>query len=231
MLDVGVERLVFSSTCAMYGIRCARQSTRRTPPLRSIAYGDTKRMVERALHWYGRAHGLRSVALRYFNAAGADPEGEIGERHDPETHLVPLAILAALGRGAPLGVNGNDYPTPDGTAIRDYVHVTDLADAHVRALGLLLAGEDRGPDGWPLPLNLGTGRSHSVLEVIGAVEAATGRAVPRTAQPRRPGDPAELVADARAARELLGWTPRHSDLETIVATALAWHRATDAVGS
>jgi UDP-arabinose 4-epimerase len=159
---------------------------------------------------------LRYAALRYFNAAGADADGDIGENHDPETHLIPLVLRAALGSGDKLQIFGTDYPTRDGTAIRDYIHVTDLADAHVRALDRLAGG------GESMELNLGTGSGHSVREVIAAVERVTGRTVPRHEAPRRPGDPPELVADAGLAWSLLDWRPTHSDLDTIVRTALAW---------
>jgi UDP-arabinose 4-epimerase len=156
------------------------------------------------------------MALRYFNAAGADPDGEIGEDHEPETHLIPLVLRAALGRGTPVEIYGTDYPTRDGTAIRDYIHVSDLAEAHLRALGDLAAGGDSAA------FNLGTGNGCSVREVIAAVERIGGRAVPHREAARRPGDPPELVADPALARARLGWQPRHSDLDTIIGTALAW---------
>jgi UDP-glucose-4-epimerase GalE len=181
-------------------------------------YGESKLMIERMLDWLGPAHELGHVALRYFNAAGADPDGEIGEEHDPETHLIPLALDAALGRRAALEIYGTDYPTPDGTPVRDYIHVTDLADAHVRALEHLREGKPS------IALNLGTGTGYSVREVLAAAERVTGRAVPRREIGRRPGDPAILVADARRAREVLGWTPRLSGLDDILASAWAWHR-------
>jgi UDP-arabinose 4-epimerase len=216
MHEAGVGRIVFSSTCAVYGAPAAlpiRETAARAP---LSPYGETKLAIERALHWYGRAYALRWAALRYFNAAGADPEGEIGEDHAPETHLIPLVLRALLGSGPPIEIYGTDYPTPDGTAIRDYVHVADLADAHVRALGHLLAG------GGDAAVNLGTGRGHSVREVIAAAERVGGRPVPHREAARRPGDPPELVADASEARALLGWQPRHSDLDTMIRTALAW---------
>src|SRR5262245_24260300 len=212
-----VERIVFSSTCATYG---APESLpiRDDQAQRPInPYGESKLFIERALHWYGAAHGLRSVALRYFNAAGADPDGELGEEHDPETHLVPLAIGAALGRRPPLQIYGTGYPTPDGTAVRDYVHVTDLADAHVRALDYLEA------EGASTAFNLGTGRGCSVREVIAAVERVARRELPGRAAAARAGDPAILVAAAGRSRERLGWVPQYSDLDTIVATAWRWH--------
>jgi UDP-glucose 4-epimerase len=162
------------------------------------------------------AHGVRHVSLRYFNAAGADPEGDLGEDHEPETHLVPLALLAALGRKPPLTIFGDDYATPDGTCLRDYVHVSDLADAHVAALRHLLDG------GASMAFNLGAGIAHSVREVIGSAEKAIGRKVPRVIGPRRAGDPARLMADIGAARRTLGWTPRYPDLHSQISHAWNW---------
>jgi UDP-arabinose 4-epimerase len=212
-----VRRIVFSSTCATYGIP-ERLPIGEDHPQRPVnPYGESKLFVERLLRWFGSAHGLRHAALRYFNAAGADTDGEAGEDHEPETHLIPLAIEAALGRRGPVSIFGTDYPTPDGTAIRDYIHVTDLADAHVLALQRLLA------DGDSIELNLGTGQGSSVREVIRAIEAAGVRRVPCIEAPRRAGDPPELVAATGRAGEVLGWTPRHSDLANIVATAWRWH--------
>ena len=219
MRAVGVGRIVFSSTCATYGVPEAVPIAEGERQLPVNPYGESKLFIERALYWHGAAHGLRWTALRYFNAAGADPDGEIGEDHDPETHLIPLAIETALGRRRELQVLGTDYPTPDGTAVRDYVHVTDLADAHVRALRHL---EGEGPSG---ALNLGTGRGHSVREVIAMVERVGGRKVNARNAPRRAGDPPVLVAAPGRARELLGWEPRWSSLETIVQTAHRWHSA------
>lgn len=218
MHATGVRRLVFSSTCATYGIPDVVPITEDTPQRPVNPYGESKLMVERAMHWHGVAHGLRAIALRYFNAAGADAAGDLGERHDPETHLVPLAIDAALGLAPPLRVMGTDYDTPDGTAVRDYIHVTDLANAHVRALAHL----ERG--GASAALNLGTGHGHSVRDVIAMVERVTGLKVPRIDAPRRAGDPPALVAAPGQAKALLGWQPTCSDLETIVRTATAWHR-------
>jgi UDP-arabinose 4-epimerase len=216
MRETRVDRIVFSSTCAVYGTP-ETVPIRESAPLRPInPYGETKLAIERALHWYGEAYGLRSVALRYFNAAGADPDAEIGERHDPETHLIPLVLDAALGLGGPVEIFGGDYPTPDGTAIRDYIHVSDLADAHVRALAFA-SGERSAA------FNLGTGRGHSVREVIAAAERASGRPVPCRTATRRPGDSPILVADASRAGEHLGWRPGLSDLDSIIGTALAWH--------
>jgi UDP-arabinose 4-epimerase len=212
-----VRHIVFSSTCATYGVPERVPITESAPQRPVNPYGESKLMVERMLHWYGAAHGFTHAALRYFNAAGADPEGEIGEDHEPETHLIPLVLQAAMGQRARIDVLGTDYPTPDGTAIRDYIHVQDLADAHVRAVQLLLRG------GLSITVNLGTGAGHSVREVIAAAERVTGRRVPRREAPRRFGDPPVLVADPSRARELLGWTAKHSDLDTILKTAWAWH--------
>jgi UDP-arabinose 4-epimerase len=213
----GVDKIVFSSTCATYGIPDDVPIKETAPQLPINPYGETKLAIERALHWYGQAYGVRSASLRYFNAAGADPDGEIGEQHEPETHLVPLVLQAALGRRPPVEVYGVDYPTPDGTAIRDYIHVADLAAAHLRALEHLLDG------GRNIALNLGTGRGHSVREVIAAAEAVAGKPVPRREAARRPGDPPALVADPARAAQLLGWRAEMSDIETIIRTALAWH--------
>jgi UDP-glucose-4-epimerase GalE len=222
MRHTGLGAVVFSSTCATYG-------TPDTVPIgESVAqrpvnpYGETKLMIERALHWYGPAHGIRSVSLRYFNAAGADAEGVIGEAHDPETHLIPLVLDAAAGRRPAIDIYGTDYPTPDGTCVRDYIHVTDLAEAHVRALDYLLAG------GESVAVNLGTGNGHTVREVIAAIERVTGRPVPRREVGRREGDPPALVADPSRAAQLFGWRARHSDLDTIVRTAWDWHRSRNA---
>ena len=219
MRVAGVEQIVFSSTCATYGVPDAVPIAEDHPQRPVNPYGESKLFIERALYWHGVAHGLRWMALRYFNAAGADPDGEIGEDHDPETHLIPLAIETALGRRHELQVMGTDYPTPDGTAIRDFVHVTDLADAHVRALRHL---EREGASG---ALNLGTGSGHSVREVIAMVERVSGRAVNARNAPRRAGDPPALVAAPGRARELLGWEPQWSSLESIVQTAYRWHGA------
>ncbi|HUN48920.1 MAG TPA: UDP-glucose 4-epimerase GalE, partial [Stellaceae bacterium] len=211
-----VRRIVFSSTCATYGIPEQVPVSESAFQRPVNPYGESKLMVERMLQWYGSAHGFTHATLRYFNAAGADPEGEIGEDHQPETHLIPLVLEAALGNRAQIDVFGTDYQTPDGTAIRDFIHVQDLAEAHVKALDRLLAG------GLSLTLNLGTGVGHTVREVIAAAERITGHRIPRREGPRRPGDPPVLVADASRAREVLGWTPGFSDLDTIIRTAWAW---------
>ena len=213
----GVPRFVLSSTANLYGTpdQVPIPEDARIAP--SSPYGESKWMIERALAWADQVHGLRSACLRYFNAAGSDPGGALGEHHDPETHLIPLVIDAALHRRPPLTVFGTDYPTPDGTCIRDYVHVTDLADAHLRALDAL----DRGSVTW----NVGTGTGHSVQDVIRAVERVAGRAVPFTVGPRRPGDPPVLVAAATRIRDASGWRPRFDRLDDIVATAWSWRLA------
>ena len=217
MVDSGVRDIVFSSTAAVYGNPIAVPISEDHPRAPVNPYGETKLAVENILKWYGGAYGVRFAALRYFNAAGAAPDASIGEDHDPETHLIPLAIEAALGRRPMLDVYGTDYPTPDGTAIRDYIHVDDLAEAHQRALGVLQAGTPS------LHLNLGTGRGHSVREVIDAVGAATGRPVPHREMPRRAGDAPSLVADASRAFETLGWKPKYPAITTIVEHAVRWH--------
>jgi UDP-glucose-4-epimerase GalE len=217
MAAENVRNFVFSSTCATYGEPIETPITEAHPQKPINSYGETKLAVEHALPHLQAAHGLCWVALRYFNASGADPDGEIGEDHSPEIHLIPRTIEAATG-GRGLQVFGDDYPTPDGTCLRDYVHVTDLADAHVRALEAL---RDTGKSG---AYNLGTGRPHSVREVIDAVERITGRTVPWSLAPRRPGDPAVLYASAHKAHAELHWTPRYADLDTIVRTAWDWHR-------
>jgi len=216
MRDRGVRKIVFSSTCATYGNPEQIPITESHPQRPVNPYGESKLMVERLLHWFSCIHGVRSVALRYFNAAGADPEGELGENHEPETHLIPLVISAALGQSQALEIYGTDYDTPDGTAIRDYLHVTDLGTAHVAALRYLDGG------GATTAINLGTGLGHSVREVTSMVERVSGRKVPVREIGRRAGDPACLVADAAKARELLKWSARHSTLEEIVQTAWNW---------
>ena len=220
MLDAGVRDVVFSSTCATYGEPQKVPISEDHPQNPVNPYGETKLAVEKMLHWYSQAYGLRYAALRYFNAAGADPDGELGEDHDPETHLIPLAIDAALVSSAALQIFGTDYPTPDGTAIRDYIHVVDLADAHLRALAKLRDGQTK--DASALRLNLGTGRGHSVREVVAAVRKVTGRDVRVREVGRRAGDPPALVADARQAATVLGWQPRYPELEIIVEHAARW---------
>ena len=217
MLDADVRRLVFSSSCAIFGIPERLPITEETPQTPINPYGASKQMVESVLRWYARPYGLRYCSLRYFNAAGADPDGELGERHDPETHLIPLVIAAAQGALPAVDIFGTDYETADGTAVRDYVHVSDLADAHVAALERLLNG------GSSACLNLGSGAGHSIREVIRAVEDVSGRRVPVREAARRPGDPAALVAAGDRAYALLGWRPRRSGLRTIVQSAWRWH--------
>lgn len=212
-----VRTIVFSSSAATYGDPQKIPMPEDHPQRPVNPYGETKLMMERAFHWYGVAYGLRWMALRYFNAAGADPGGQIGEDHDPETHLIPILIQAALGQRPAADVFGTDYPTPDGTAVRDFIHVVDLADAHVRALKHLIAG------GASMALNLGTGKGHSVREVVASVEKLMQRPVPIRDAPRRPGDPAVLVADSARAQHELRWRPSHSDLQTIIQSAWAWH--------
>jgi UDP-glucose-4-epimerase GalE len=217
MVEAGVRRIVFSSTAAVYG-NPERVPIPEDHPLRPVSpYGESKVMVERLLGWFESCHGIASARLRYFNAAGADPDGETGEDHFPETHLVPLALAAAAGKQQRLELFGTDYATPDGTCIRDYVHVSDLADAHVLALSHLQA------TGKGFAANLGTGSGFSVREVLRAVERVTGRSVPVVEQPRREGDAASLVADPSRVREILGWNPTRSSLDEIVSTAWRWY--------
>lgn len=219
MRTCGADRIVFSSTAAVYGQAATPDPLTEDCETRPInPYGDSKLAAERLIAAVCRAHGLTAMALRYFNAAGADPGGEIGEAHHPESHLIPLAIEAALGLGKPLTLFGDDFPTRDGTCIRDYIHVSDLAQAHVLAL------ETSSPAGGFTAINLGNGEGYSVREVVNAVERAAGRALPHSLGPRREGDPAVLIADPSVARERLGWRPRFDNLDDIVASALAWRR-------
>jgi UDP-glucose 4-epimerase len=218
--SVGVGRIVFSSTAAVYGVPDATPIPE-DAPLRPInPYGESKRTFESALAWYGRAYGLRSVSLRYFNVAGATEA--LGEAHDPETHLVPCVLLAAEGR-LPLVVFGDDYPTPDGTCVRDYIHVADLADAHLRAIEATAPGDARTDV--PLVCNLGNGGGFSVREVLAAAGAVVGSAIPFSVGPRRAGDPPVLVARSTRAAEILGWRPARPSLEEIVGSAWAWRVA------
>jgi UDP-arabinose 4-epimerase len=220
MLDAGIKDIVFSSTCATYGVptRLPINEDELKKPINP--YGDSKLAVERVLEWMGLAGQLRWVALRYFNAAGADPEGELGEEHERETHLIPLAMGAALKQRGYVKIFGTDYPTPDGTAIRDYIHVIDLASAHVCALRYLDRGEES------VSFNLGTGKGASVREVIAMVQSVGGQTVPTETAPRRPGDPPILVASPERARRLLHWEPSYSGLENIVESAWRWHSRT-----
>ena len=213
----GVRRFVFSSTAALFGQPGAAPLGEDAVIAPLSPYGDSKHMIERMLAWADQVHGLRCACLRYFNAAGADPEGRLGEDHRPETHLIPLVIDAALERRDRLDVFGDDFDTPDGTAIRDYVHVTDLADAHIRALNRL----DHGS----VAYNLGTGHGHTVLEVVRAVERVSGRPVPRRHVGRRAGDAPVLVASSARIAAETGWRPRFTALDDIVATALHWRAA------
>jgi UDP-glucose-4-epimerase GalE len=218
MRSEGVRHFVFSSTCATYGEPVETPIVESHPQQPINTYGETKLAVERALPHYERAYGLRWSALRYFNAAGADPDGELGEDHRPEIHLIPRAIEAATG-GSELQVFGNDYATPDGTCLRDYVHVSDLAEGHVKALEAIVESGRSGA------YNLGTGRAHSVRQVIDIVEHVTGSTIRRSVGPRRPGDPAVLYAAPQKAVTELRWRPRFPDLETIIRSAWNWHRA------
>jgi UDP-glucose 4-epimerase len=216
LLDAGVRRVVFSSTCATYGVPREIPISESHPQWPVNPYGWSKLFVERMLRDFDRAYGLKSVALRYFNAAGATRER--GEHHDPESHLIPLALAAAAGRGPELRVFGTDYPTRDGTAVRDYIHIEDLGAAHVLALRHLRHG------GSSECLNLGNGTGYSVLEVIETVRRVTGLEVPHENAPRREGDPPQLVSDARRARQILGWTPRHPALDEIIRSAWEWRQ-------
>ncbi|HEV2419177.1 MAG TPA: UDP-glucose 4-epimerase GalE [Terriglobia bacterium] len=217
MLDAGVKTMIFSSSAATYGNpeKVPMPEDHRQLPINP--YGETKLAIEQALRWYGAAYGLRWVAFRYFNAAGADPEGEIGERHNPEEHLIPRVIQAVLGAIPEVQIYGTDYPTQDGTAVRDYIHVSDLADAHVLGLEYLQKG------GESATFNLGTSTGHSVRKVIEMVEKVSRKRVPFSEAPRRAGDPPALVADGSKAMRAFGWQPQHPDLETIVKTAWRWH--------
>lgn len=218
MVEVGVLRMVFSSTCAVYGEPRAVPIAETDEHRPVSPYGETKLTIERALGHFERAYKLRAVVLRYFNAAGADPDGELGEDHSPEIHLIPRALHAARG-GPPLQLFGDDYPTTDGTCVRDYVHVTDLADAHVRAVDALMGG------GASSTYNVGTGRGWSVREVIDTVSRVVGQPVQWVSAPRRPGDPAALYASSEKLQRELGWTPQFSDLETIVRHADRWYQS------
>jgi UDP-glucose-4-epimerase GalE len=213
----GVNAIVFSSSCATYGVPSQLPITEDHPQVPINPYGDSKLFLEKVLRWYGEAYGMRSVCLRYFNAAGADPDGELGECHNPETHIVPSIIEAAMGRRSHFDVYGTDFSTPDGSAIRDYIHVTDLARAHLLSLEYLLSG------GKSCAVNLGTGKGTSVLDLIGEVERISRRPAPVHHCGRRPGDPMSLVADNAMARSVLGWQPMHSNLDEIVHTAWHWH--------
>jgi UDP-glucose-4-epimerase GalE len=218
MLKADVRQIVFSSSAAVYG-NPNSLPIREDAPLRpENVYAETKAVMERVIHWYGRTHGVRWVSLRYFNAAGASSDGVLGENWDMSTNLLPLVMKAALGASGPVKVFGNDYPTPDGTGVRDYIHVEDLATAHSKAVDHLNAGRDS------IALNLGTGRGVSVMEIIRATETEHGRPVPHEFVDRRPGDPATVYADSRLANQVLGWTTTKG-INEIVRDAYGWHRA------
>lgn len=218
MVEGGVLRFIFSSTAAIFGEPDYVPIDEEHPKRPINPYGLTKLMVEQTLADFDRAYGLKSVCLRYFNAAGADPDCRLGERHEPETHLIPLLLQVASGRRPSIQIFGRDYDTPDGTCVRDYIHIVDLCEAHMKAIDHLAAG------GASARFNLGNGSGFSVQEVIDSVERVTGRRVHAIDAPRREGDPARLVADSRSAREVLRWTPRFGDLDTIVAHAWAWEQ-------
>ncbi len=218
MLDQGVRSIVFSSSCAIYGAPEKVPIPEAQAKVPTTPYGVSKLVVEHMLRDFGMAYGIGHVCLRYFNAAGADPDGEIGESHRPETHVIPLAIETALGGRSHFEIFGTDYETPDGTAVRDFVHVSDLAAAHVSALRYLSEG------GRSAALNLGTGQGHSVKQIVAAVERFSGRAVPVKKGRRRTGDASILVADASRAFRVLGWAPKYTTLDDIIPTALSWHR-------
>ena len=222
MVGADVRRIVFSSTCATYGVPDTVPIEETCPQRPINPYGNSKLACEHLLQDFGPAHGLAAIALRYFNAAGADPRGRLGEDHRPETHLIPLALAAAARRRPPLQVYGDDYPTPDGTCIRDYIHVSDLATAHVLALQDLLDGGVAAGTGFRA-FNLGNGNGASVAEVVAACARVTGRDVPHEVVARRPGDPPRLVGSTARIAAALGWRPRHSALERIVADAWAWY--------
>ena len=218
MRAVGVRKMVFSSTTATYGVpeKIPIVETERQQPINP--YGFCKLVIERALADYAHAYGFGYAALRYFNAAGASPTGDIGEDHTPESHLIPIVLQVALGQREQISIFGADYPTPDGTCIRDYIHVDDLGAAHVKALDFLAPGK-------ALKLNLGTGRGNSVREVVEACRRVTGHPIPEVVGPRRPGDPPELVADSALAQKTLAWKPRYTQIDEIVATAWKWHQS------
>ena len=213
MLKAGTRRIVFSSTCATYGQPDRSPITEDTPQAPTNPYGESKLMLEKVLAWYRRLHGFQPVFLRYFNACGASEK--YGEDHEPETHLIPNILKVALGQQAAVNLFGNDYDTPDGTCLRDYIHIADLASAHCLALVKDFTGA----------VNLGTGEGYSVRQVVDMARRVTGHPIPVVQQPRRPGDPARLVAEAAKAERMLGWRPEHSHLEEIIHTAWAWHRA------
>ena len=219
MVAHGVDKIVFSSTAATYGEPERVPILETDPTCPTNCYGQTKLSMEHMMGWVSRAHGLRYVALRYFNACGAHPSGAIGEAHSPETHLIPIILQVPNGQRDKVSIFGDDYPTPDGTCIRDYIHVTDLAQAHILALDYLLSGGENNV------FNLGNGVGFSVKQVIDVARSVTGHPIPAVSTPRRAGDPAQLIASSRKAIDVLGWKPEYNDLHTIVATAWAWHKS------
>ena len=219
MVAHGVDKIVFSSTAATYGEPERVPILETDPTCPTNCYGQTKLSMEHMMSWVSRAHGLQYVALRYFNACGAHPSGAIGEAHSPETHLIPIILQVPNGQRDKVSIFGDDYPTPDGTCIRDYIHVTDLAQAHILALDYLLSGGENNV------FNLGNGVGFSVKQVIDVARSVTGHPIPAVSTPRRAGDPAQLIASSRKAIDVLGWKPEYNDLHTIVATAWAWHKS------
>ena len=219
MVAHGVDKIVFSSTAATYGEPERVPILETDPTNPTNCYGETKLSMEKMFKWVGRAHGLRFVSLRYFNACGAHPSGEIGEAHNPETHLIPLILQVPNGQRPAISIFGNDYPTPDGTCIRDYIHVTDLAQAHILALEYLEKGGESDI------FNLGNGVGFSVREVIETARRVTGHPIPTQETPRRAGDPAQLIASSEKAKTVLGWKPQYADLETIISSAWRWHKS------
>ena len=219
MVEHGVDKIVFSSTAAAYGEPERVPILETDPTVPTNCYGQTKLAMEQMMGWVSRAHGLRYVALRYFNACGAHPSGEIGEAHSPETHLIPIILQVPLGQREQVSIFGDDYPTQDGTCIRDYIHVSDLAQAHILALDYLLSGGENNV------FNLGNGVGFSVKEVVEVARAVTGHPIPAKTASRRAGDPAQLIASSQKAVDVLGWRPQYNDLRTIVASAWAWHKS------
>lgn len=217
MKNCGVKHFIFSSTAAVYGDPQNIPIDEKHPTSPTNPYGETKLAVEKMLAWFDKIYGIKSISLRYFNAAGADPQGDIGELHAPETHLIPLVIEAALGHSEQISIFGDNYTTKDGTCIRDYIHVTDLADAHIRALDYLSSGNESDV------FNLGNGSGYSVKEIITVARAVTGMEIPIRIAGRRPGDPPLLIASSKKARAVLDWKPKFYDIRTIVATAWRWH--------
>lgn len=219
MNEYGVRKIVFSSTAATYGEPENVPIVESDRTLPTNAYGETKLAMEKMMRWFDTAHGIKYVSLRYFNAAGAHASGKIGEDHSPETHLIPIILQVALGKRPHISIFGDDYATPDGTCIRDYIHVTDLSDAHILAVEKLRRGEDSSV------YNLGNGKGFSVKEVVDIARKVTGHAIPAVIEPRRAGDPAVLIASSERTRAELGWKPRHDSLEQIIESAWAWHQS------